>query len=65
MKAITKAIKVIRNQKSFSDVAIRSEFSFAILDKISVKLIFFFFEWFKVVKLPELCEKVNQWAVFR
>ena len=33
--AITKAIKVIRNQKKISDFAIQSNFCFAIIDKIS------------------------------
>ena len=39
--AITKAIKVIRNQKKFSDFAIQSNFCFAIIDKISETSIFF------------------------
>ena len=58
MQAITKAIKVLRNQKRFLDFAIRSDFSFSIIDKISVTSIFFC-DWFKVAKLLELCEKVN------
>ena len=39
--AITNAIKVVRNQKSFSDFAIQSHFSFATIDKVSVMSIFF------------------------
>ena len=55
MQAITKAIKVVRSQKSFSDLAIRSDFSFAKVDKISVTLIFLFFlDRFRVAKLSEL-----------
>ena len=40
--AASQAIKVVRNQ-SFSNFTIRSDFSFAMIDKINVMSIFFFF----------------------
>ena len=58
IEAIEKAIKVITN-KSFSAFDIQSDFSFSIIDKISVMSIFFFY-LFKVVILSEFCEKVSR-----
>ena len=57
-QAITKAIKVVRNPKRFSDFAVQSDFSFAIIDKISV-IPNSFFDCFKVPKFSQLCEKIN------
>ena len=50
-------MEVVRSPKSFSDFASRSDFSFAIIDKISATSSFF--DWIKIAKSSELCEKLN------